>query len=337
MFAANIDVQPGTPSARRVPVQGSPATSSPLRLLANLITPDTAESRAHPDKKRDVWELAVWDPLPISLRLFCLFGPVHVLVYAMFLPLASLDPRPSVTVFNTLVLQIILSAQLLFFFSKFTQQGKDNSIVQKEVMHEYDTKFVHPLMHPIVRDVGVQASIDTGSSTEDIVETGTPTTLIRRSFKTHGNPHIDEEESVPPRPSAIKPNLFTPSGRRSDSFSHVPSVVRSSGLRNSMPTPGRLPAAASTNNLNRSLASASSGVPIYDHSPLKHTYSLNNLHSPLQHQSPRTSREMAAYEERVRASSPLKHSESRKSLGATTSDIRGSGRSTQQESQRPRW
>ncbi|OAA81332.1 hypothetical protein LEL_00877 [Akanthomyces lecanii RCEF 1005] len=212
MFAANIDVQPGTPSARRVPVQGSPATSSPLRLLANLITPDTAESRAHPDKKRDVWELAVWDPLPISLRLFCLFGPVHVLVYAMFLPLASLDPRPSVTVFNTLVLQIILSAQLLFFFSKFAQQGKDNSIIQKEVMHEYDTKFVHPLMHPIVRDVGVQASIDTGSSTEDIVETGTPTTLIRRSFKTHGNPHIDEEESVPPRPSAIKPNLFTPSG-----------------------------------------------------------------------------------------------------------------------------
>lgn len=335
MFAANIDVQPGTPSARRVPVQGSPATSSPLRLLANLITPDTAESRAHPDKKRDVWELAVWDPLPISLRLFCLFGPAHVLVYAMFLPLASLDPRPSVTIFNTLVLQIILSAQLLFFFSKFTQQGKDNSIIQKEVMHEYDTKFVHPLMHPIVRDVGVQASTDTDSSVEDSVETGTPTTLIRRSFKTHKNPHIDEEESAPSRPSALKPNLFTPSGRRSDSFSPMPSV-RSSGLRNSMPTPGRLPASASTNNLNRTFASALSGVPIHDHSPLKHAHSLNNLNSPLPHKSPRTSREMAAYEERVRASSPLKHSESRKSLGAT-SDVRGTGRFTQQESQRPRW
>lgn len=336
MFAANIDVQPGTPSARRVPVQGSPATSSPLRLLANLITPDTAESRAHPDKKRDVWELAVWDPLPISSRLFCLFGPAHVLVYAMFLPLASLDPRPSVTVFNTLVLQIILSAQLLFLFSKFTQQGKDNSIIQKEVMHEYDTKFVHPLMHPIVRDVGVQASIDTDSSMDDIVETGTPTTLIRRSFKTHKNPHIDEEETAPSRPSAIKPGLFTPSGRRSDSFSPMPSV-RSSGLRNSMPTPGRLPASASTNNLNRTFASTSSGFPIHDHSSLKHAHSLNNLNGALPHKSPRTSREMAAYEERVRASSPLKHSESRKSLGATTSDVRGTGRFTQQESQRPRW
>ncbi|KAJ3486359.1 hypothetical protein NLG97_g6633 [Lecanicillium saksenae] len=257
MFEANIDVQPGTPSARRVQVQGSPATSSPLRFLASMITPETPESRAHPDKNRDVWELSVWDPLPISLRLFCLFGPAHVLVYMMFLPLASLDPRPSISVFNTLVLQVILSAQLLLFFSKFTQQGKDNSIIQKEVMHEYDTKFVHPLMHPVVRDVGVQVSADAGTGTEDLVQTGTPTTLIRRSFKTHKNPHIDEEESAPSRPSGINPNLFTPSRRRSDSFSPMPSI-RSSGLRNSMPTPGRLPASVSTNNLNMPFSSTSS-------------------------------------------------------------------------------
>ncbi|XWW95559.1 hypothetical protein V2A60_003520 [Cordyceps javanica] len=263
MFGANIDVQPGTPSARRVQVQGSPSSASPLRLLASMITPDTPESRAHPDKNRDVWELSVWDPLPISLRLFCLFGPAHVLVYIMFLPLPSLDPRPSVTVFNTLVIQVILSAQLLLFFSKFTQQAKDNSIIQKEVMREYDTKFVHPLMHPVVRDVGVQASTDAESTTEDLVQTGTPTTLIRRSFKTHKNPHIDEEESTPSQASFSKPNLFTPSGRRSDSFSPMPSI-RSSGLRNSMPTPGRLPASVSTNNLGMPFSSALSGVSTHE-------------------------------------------------------------------------
>lgn len=343
MFEANIDVQPGTPSARRVQVSGSPATASPLRYIANMITPETAESRAHPDKSRDVWELSVWDPLPISLRLFCLFGPAHVLVYIMFLPLAALDPRPSITVFNTLVIQIILSAQLLLFFTKFTQQGKDNSIIQKEVMHEYDTKFVHPLMHPIVRDVGVQASAETGTSTDDLIQTGTPTTLIRRSFKTHKNPHIDEEEEpTPSRPSAIRPNLFTPSGRRSESFSPMPSV-RSSGLRQSMPTPGRLPASASTNNLNLPFASTSSlaggtGISAQDYSPLKHTHSLNNLNSPLH--SPRTSREMAAYEQRARPSSPLKHSESRKSLGTPTSDTPTARRRHTQhheENQRPRW
>lgn len=338
MFEANIDVQPGTPSARRVQVQGSPATSSPLRFLTNMITPDTAESRAHPDKNRDVWELSVWDPLPISLRLFCLFGPAHVLVYIMFLPLAPLDPRPSMTVFNTLVLQIILSAQLLFFFSKFTQQGKDNAIIQKEVMHEYDTKFVHPLMHPVVRDVGVQAYADYDKGEDDIIQVGTPTTLIRRTFKTHKNPHIDEEEPTPSRPSGINPNLFTPSGRRSDSFSPMPSV-RSSGLRNSMPTPGRLPGTVSTNNLNPPFASplafSSTGL---DQSSLKHTHSLQNLNSPLQQQSPRSSREMAAFEQRMRPSSPLKQSDSRRSLGTTTSDMPSSSRRyTQQDIPRPRY
>ncbi|EJP69723.1 uncharacterized protein BBA_01688 [Beauveria bassiana ARSEF 2860] len=343
MFEANINVQPGTPSARRVRVKGSPASSSPLRYLANMITPEGPESRSHPDKNRDVWELAVWDPLPISMRLFCLFGPAHVLVYSMFLPLASLDPCPSITVFNTLLLQVILSAQLVLFFSKFTQQGKDNSIIQKEVMHEYDTKFVHPLMHPVVRDVGIQVSTDAGTSTEDIIETGTPTTLIRRSFKTHKNPHIDEEESAPTRRSSIKqsgmkPSLLTPSGRRSDSFSPMPSI-RSSGFRHSMATPGCLPASASTNNLDLPFSYTATGASTFERSPLKHAHSLNNLKSPLQQQSPRTSREMAAYEQRVRPSSPLKYPESRQSLGATTSDIRGTGtgRFVQHEHQRARW
>ncbi|KAM3440926.1 hypothetical protein NHJ13734_003063 [Beauveria thailandica] len=346
MFEANIDVQPGTPSARRVRVQGSPASSSPLRFLANMITPEGPESRSHPDKNRDVWELAVWDPLPISMRLFCLFGPAHVLVYSMFLPLASLDPRPSITVFNTLFLQVILSAQLLLFFSKFTQQGKDNSIIQKEVMHEYDTKFVHPFMHPVVRDVGIQVSTDAGTSTEDIIETGTPTTLIRRSFKTHKNPHIDEEESTPARRSGIKqsgmkqsgmkPSLFTPSGRRSDSFSPMPSI-RSSGFRHSMATPGCLPASASTNNLDMPFSYTATGASTFERSPLKHAHSLNSLNSPLQQQSPRTSREMAAYEQRVRPSSPLKYPESRQSMGATSSDIRSTGRFAHHEHQRARW
>lgn len=337
MFEADINVQPGTPSARRVPVQGSPAAASPLLFLASMITHETAESRAHPDKNRDVWELAVWDPLPISLRLFCLFGPAHVLVYFMFLPLASMDPRPSITIFNTIVLQVIMSAHLLLFFSKFTQQAKDNSIIQGEVMHEYDTKFVHPLMHPVVRDVGIQVSTDNGAGTEDLVHTGTPTTLIRR-LGIHKNPHLDKEEPTPSRPTVFKPSLFTPSGRKSDSFSPMPSI-RSSGLRNSMPSPGRLPTSVSRNNLSHHPSfTGNSGGLIHEQSPLRHTHSLDNLNSP-QQQSPRTSREMAAYEQRVRPNSPLKHSESRKSLGTATPDASSTtrGRFLQQENQRPRW
>ena len=40
-----------------------------LRIIADLISSESAESRAHPDPTRDVWELAVWDPLDASLAL----------------------------------------------------------------------------------------------------------------------------------------------------------------------------------------------------------------------------------------------------------------------------
>ncbi|KAG7122694.1 hypothetical protein HYQ44_003592 [Verticillium longisporum] len=120
LFEVNVEQAPQTPSAHRVKVQSSPVASSPLRFLSNLIVPETAESRAHPDKTRDVWELAVWDPLPVSLQLFSLFSPGHVLVYMLFLPLENLDPRPSVTVFNCLALQVILSVQMLLLQSRFS-------------------------------------------------------------------------------------------------------------------------------------------------------------------------------------------------------------------------
>ncbi|KAJ8119903.1 hypothetical protein ONZ43_g3254 [Nemania bipapillata] len=170
LFEADVEKKPETRSARRVRVQSSPVSSSPLRLLADVISPESAESRAHPDSTRDVWEIAMWDPLPISLRLFCLFSPGHILVYMMFLPLAPLDARPSVTVFNCLVLQVILSAQLMLFQSRFSQQNKDSSVIQKEVMHEYDTKFVHPLMYPTVRDAGTQLSRDNFGNDMDFIE-----------------------------------------------------------------------------------------------------------------------------------------------------------------------
>lgn len=348
MFEADIDVQPATPSARRVNVQGSPATSSPLRFISNMITPDTPESREHPDKKRDVWELAVWDPVPISLRLFCLFSPGHVLVYLIFLPLAPLDPRPSMTVFNTILIQILLSAQLLLFHSKFSQQSKDSAIIQKEVMHEYDAKFVHPMLHPIVRDAGTQISEDTDADGGDAVQVGTPTTLIRRSFKTHGNPHAGQDEMLASDTNVMSPRVFTPPARRSELFTPSASA-RGSGFRNSLPS-GQLPMSASTSNIPFSSTPGSGfagnmGTQTNSRSPLKKTYSMGNINTP-QQPSPRNSREMAAFEQRrAQPSSPLKHSESRRSFASSGTEPASYANSSrlrqqqqhQQEQARPRW
>ncbi|KAL8694304.1 MAG: hypothetical protein Q9218_001009 [Villophora microphyllina] len=156
-----------------------------------MLAADNARSRSHPDATRDVWELAVWDPTPLCLRLFCLFSPGHILVYWLFLPTAIADPRPSTTVVTTMLLAGLLSTQLALLQSHFSQQSKDSTVVHKEVLHEYDTKFVHPRTRPLMRDVGTQYSSSGASAyaSEDSVDTYTPSVVINRGFYTRPNPN----------------------------------------------------------------------------------------------------------------------------------------------------
>ncbi|OTB08076.1 hypothetical protein M426DRAFT_317182 [Hypoxylon sp. CI-4A] len=336
LFEADVEKVPQTPSAHRVRVQSSPVSSSPLRLLTDMITTESAESRAHPDRNRDVWEISVWDPLPICLQMFCLFSPGHVLVYTMFLPLAPLDARPSVTVFNCILLQIILSGQLLLLQSRFTQQNKDTAIIQKEVMHEYDTKFVHPNLYPTVRDAATQISqSEEGEDLDESIEIGTPTVQLRRGFQTRPNPnymkHIDPDRAAGrSNTSTGSSGLFTPpvSTRHTDTFG--------SGFRNRTPlasakppqhrgTPG-LPTSFNPNSSRLGISNASTSTPnfsastsnhqggdggymgVYTHpkSPLKKAPSLGEL----QFRSPRNNSEMAQLEQyqsaRDRSGSPMK-------------------------------
>ncbi|KAI1740729.1 hypothetical protein F4680DRAFT_447586 [Xylaria scruposa] len=329
LFEADVEKKPESRSARRVRVQSSPVSSSPLRLLADVISSDSAESRAHPDSTRDVWEIAMWDPLPVSLRLFCLFSPGHIFVYMMFLPLAPLDERPSVTVFKCLVLQALMSVQLMQFQSRFSQQNKDSSVIQKEVMHEYDTKFVHPLMYPTVRDAGTQFSRDDFGNDIDFVEVGTPSVQLRRGFKTRPNPnyakHIDPDSTGPKYTNSItSQGLFTPVATRqasqfggdlrSRTFSAKP-------IRKSIPGPTPLREGTNQPVTYTSSGTGSGGylgVMNHPNSPLKKGPSLGDL----EFRSPRNNGEMAQLEQyksyqRDRSPSPVKSS--RKSTGTASS------------------
>lgn len=323
MFQASIETQPATPSARRVRVQSSPVSSSPLRFIADAMTPESAESRAHPDQNKDVWELSVWDPLPVCIRLLCFFSPGHVLVYLLFLPLAPLDPRPSMTVFNTLVMQLVLSTQLLLLCARFSQQAKDTAIIQREVLHEYDAKFVHPRLYPVVRDVGTQVSEEQSTAkAQDSVLFGTPMTLLRRNFMPHHNPHVDSPQATPAKSHSnlMRPQMFTPPVRRAESPAATTGRLDSTPLH-SFPA-GRSPAEASS--VARVPPSATTqhfagnmGIYTHNKSPLKKAISMGDINRSGQ-PSPRNSREMAAYEQGSQEppSSPTKRSEQRKSLGA---------------------
>lgn len=172
-------------------MEDSPSSSSPMRLFSSILNATSAAARAHPDERQDVWELRVWDPKQLNLELFTFFSPGHVLIYWLFLPTASTDPRPSVTVFTSLLLGALFTAQLVLLRIFFVQQAKDTMVVHKEVMNEYDTKFVHPSMNKPVRDVGIQtreSAKSPGKSTRE-VDVYTPTTVINRGFKVNPNPN----------------------------------------------------------------------------------------------------------------------------------------------------
>lgn len=52
MFEQPVDLPPNTPSAHRVRVDSSPASSSPLRYMQNIIS-NAAAARAYPDAERE--------------------------------------------------------------------------------------------------------------------------------------------------------------------------------------------------------------------------------------------------------------------------------------------
>lgn len=222
LFESNIEIEPATPSARRVRVDSSP-TTTPLNVLGRITEPfrfGDASDRVYPDEHKDVWQVEVWDPTPMSLHLFSIFSPVHVAIYFLSLPIASnrVSRSPLIgyesgvnaaTVYLTVILtQIILSLQIIFLKSQFIQQTHDHAIINKEVMHEYDAKYVHPRLNVLKRDVAVQCADDrTGERASAQVYTPQSN---RAGFKTYANPNYAEltmQSQLPPGSATRSPGL----------------------------------------------------------------------------------------------------------------------------------
>ncbi|MCJ1461111.1 hypothetical protein MMC28_011493 [Mycoblastus sanguinarius] len=320
LFEASVDSIPSTPSAHRVRVDSSPISSSPLRFLSSILGAgaDDPQSRAHPDATRDVWELGVWDPLPLCLRLFTLFSPGHVLIYLLFLPTVSTDPRPSTTIITSMLVSLLLSLQLHLLHTSFSQQTKDAALIHKEVLHEYDTKYVHPRTQPLYRDASTQfnesASYNpTRDAKYNSVEVGVPMHIINRGFNPNPNPNynklIDPDNGQGPQP--------TPSRRSSPAptFPQTQPLATPSSLQSLVSSPLKPQTAIRQPQFRPSSRGDGGSLGIYSHaqSPLRKSTST--------HFDPRLSasaysndyaRERASPEKRIghkdRATSPVKRS-----------------------------
>jgi hypothetical protein len=296
LFEQPIETTPTTPSAKRVRVDSSPAGASPFGYFRNIAQRNSAAARAHPDATRDVWEVAVWDPNPLCLELFCLFSPLHVALYYLNLPVAPLDPRPSVRVVATVFVGLVLSLQLWMLRSSFTQQIKDNTIISRQVLHEYDSKYVHPSMQRQSRDVAIQtiskkrnrdSSVGVKGSPHDLaseVLTYTPRTIINKkvfnttpnkNYRSHYDPDNLSLGRTPSR-SATRPTFTsahssytsTASDARDDD-ADLSSPIRPSQTPNPF---RRAPSIARTSGDGGSL-----GVFTHANSPLRKSSSANYL------------------------------------------------------------
>jgi hypothetical protein len=291
LFEQSVDVSPATPSAHRVRVDSSPAGASPMGYIRNVIARSTAAARAHPEAGRDVWEVAVWDPNPLCLQLFCLFSPLHVVFYYLNLPVAPMDPRPSVKVTSTIFIGAVLSLQLWWLRGAFTQQTKDNAIISREVLHEYDSKFVHPALQKPCRDVGIQtisgkhgrdSSVGVKGTSDSLaseVVTYTPRTIINRVFRT--NPNVNYASQYDPdnvgSTSLARSSHATPAVRPSYTNSKYSSTSTATGAdfsspirQSSTPNPFRQAPA-----IPRTSDGGSLGVYTHAASPLRKAASTN--------------------------------------------------------------
>jgi hypothetical protein len=214
------------------------------------------------------------------------------------------------TVFTTIVLQLLMSSQLYLLQSHFSQQEKDSAIIHKEVMSEYDIKYVHPRLNPLVRDVGTQYS-GFEEEEEGEVDTNTPTVVLKRGFRTNPNPnytkHVDPENI-----SGISARTFSPAP------AFTPSAYKS---REPTPFTGLTPRTAirqpqfrqSSSGITSTKASTGDGgsLGIYSHtnSPLKKATSMFDIQGGGRRNMPKNSFDMASREiqqERERSKSPAK-------------------------------
>jgi hypothetical protein len=215
------------------------------------------------------------------------------------------------TVFTTLLLEALMSSQLFLLQSCFSQQEKDSAIIHKEVMSEYDIKYVHPRLNPLVRDVGTQY---TESEEEgDKVDIYTPTILLKREFKTNPNPnyakHIDPDNnsgissrtfSPTPAPGGYTPSAYN--SRDPTPFTGVTprTAIRQPQFRQS--TSGAVSTGTSTGD------GGNLGVFTHANSPLKKATSMYDIQNGGR-EMPRNSFAMASreiQEQRERSKSPAK-------------------------------
>lgn len=200
LWMRNVDSHIASSNARLVPIEmdgeGEDAslptfqerlTELTLRVLGDMPfisrllpeIPPRLRTSSTSLKDARIYELSIWEPNEVSLRLASAYSPLHSLLWHVAgTPL--LPVRTLLGWFTFFATQVALSAQLVFLVTMFGGLVKDRALLAAEVMHEYNEKvsymcsgleaedlglimsansqFVLPRAMPVVRDASVMTS-----------------------------------------------------------------------------------------------------------------------------------------------------------------------------------
>ncbi|KAI0281402.1 hypothetical protein BGY98DRAFT_913434 [Russula aff. rugulosa BPL654] len=113
------------------------------------ITPSSSPPGSSTYGGTRVQELEVWTPSEGELVLFCVYSPVHAVLWMLW------------NAGNWIMMAAVMvgvSFQVRALTTTYEALLKDRTIIAAEVLHEYDEKYVSPRMHPVKRDACVMTN-----------------------------------------------------------------------------------------------------------------------------------------------------------------------------------
>ncbi|CEL59689.1 hypothetical protein RSOLAG1IB_03622 [Rhizoctonia solani AG-1 IB] len=139
--ARDMDTQPASSLVWRIVRGLGTHVASAWRLILG-----SKSRKATGTSAANVQQLDVWNPGELELSVFTIYSPAHALLWMIF---------SSHTWFVALILMASISGQILALTRSYEGLIKDRRILQGEVMHEYNEKFVYPRVMPVRKDACV--------------------------------------------------------------------------------------------------------------------------------------------------------------------------------------
>ena len=113
--------------------------------------------------------LDVWQAPEVQLRIFTLYSPLHLVIYAMEMHRYNGLSRFSSMILSS-TLMALISAQTFAIVFLYSGLVKDKAVIAGEVLNEYNQKFVMPRAMPVCRDASTMTTQAETITDEDFQE-----------------------------------------------------------------------------------------------------------------------------------------------------------------------